>query len=243
MVEPAHHRLSIAAQCDIARISCLPCHPAGTGEVFLLDVFIALATLAFAIIAVRELDQRRERDMRKANNSVAGIDSKDESPTATADRFKQALRRVASTVTVITAHDGARHHGMTATAVMSVSIEPPALVICINQRTLLHDILISAERFCVNVLDEAHIPISAAFSGAKTPEQRFAEGAWTYEPDGLGILADAQASIICKKTITVPHGTHSLFIGEVQNVRFKERPAPLIYLNAAYCRPHPSLAA
>lgn len=180
--------------------------------------------------------------MQLAGSSAAGTDPTDGDRTATVDRFKQALRRVASTVTVITAHDGVRLHGMTATAVMSVSMEPPALVICINQRTLLHDILLGAERFCVNVLDEAHIPISAAFSGAKTPEQRFAEGDWTYEPDGLGILADAQASIICKKTVTVPHGTHSLFIGEVQNVRFRERPAPLIYLNAAYCSPHPSVA-
>jgi flavin reductase (DIM6/NTAB) family NADH-FMN oxidoreductase RutF len=157
-------------------------------------------------------------------------------------RFKLALRGVASTVSIITAHDGVRHHGMTATAVMSVSMEPPALVVCINQRTLLHDILTTARRFCVNILDETQEPISAAFSGALPPHERFERGRWDYDSEGLGSLLDAQASIVCRKVAAMPYGTHSLFIGEVTDVRFAERQSPLLYLNAGYCTHLPHAA-
>lgn len=154
-----------------------------------------------------------------------------------AAHFKRALRGVASTVTIVTAHDGVRHHGMTATAVMSVCMQPPALVICINQRTLLHDILGTARRFCVNFLDEAQAPISAAFSGALPADERFTKGEWAYDDEGLGYLVDAQSSVVCRKVATMPYGTHSLFIGEVSEVRFGKRQSPLLYLNASYCTP------
>ena len=81
------------------------------------------------------------------------------------------------------------------TAVMSVSLTPPALAICVNRTTLLHDILLGARDFCVNVLHEAQEPVSAAFSSALPPNQRFDRGNWAYTADGLGYLEDAQASI------------------------------------------------
>jgi len=156
-----------------------------------------------------------------------------------ASSFKQALRGVASTVTVITAHDGARHHGMTATAVTSLCMEPPALLICVNRATLLHDILTTGARFCVNVLDETQAPVSAAFSGAVPAGERFSLGDWSFDGSGLGFLTDAQANIFCRKVAATAFGTHTIFIGEVSKVRLTERQAPLIYKNASYCTTAP----
>lgn len=155
-----------------------------------------------------------------------------------ASMFKQAMRGVASTVTVITARDHARLHGMTATAVMSVSMAPPSLAICINQNTLLHDVLISSRQFCVNILDEQQVDVSAAFSGALGPQQdRFQTGQWSFDGDGPGFLDDAQANLLCSKVAAMPYGTHTLFIGEVTDIRLAERQNPLVYLNAGYCPP------
>jgi flavin reductase (DIM6/NTAB) family NADH-FMN oxidoreductase RutF len=156
-----------------------------------------------------------------------------------ASRFKQALRGVASTVTVITAHDGARHHGMTATAVTSLCMQPPALLVCLNRTTLLHDILTFGQLFCVNVLNESQAPVSAAFSGALPPGERFSRGDWSFDAVGLGFLADAQANIFCKKVAVTPFGTHTVFIGEVLEVRLTDLQAPLIYKNASYCTTGP----
>lgn len=156
-------------------------------------------------------------------------------------RFKQALRGVASTVHIITASDGIRRHGMTATAVMSVTMDPPALVICLNKSTLLHDILSCARSFCVNVLDETQESLSTAFSGGVPPAERFNRGSWSFDDGGIAYLEDAQSSIFCEKVAAMPYGTHSLFIGEVRSVRFGGRQAPLLYHNASYCSSLPRL--
>src|ERR1700722_12794828 len=66
--------------------------------------------------------------------------------------FRAAMRRIASTVTIVTASDESRRHGMTMTAVSSLSMEPPSMIVCVNQSPFLHDILQSARGFCVNVL-------------------------------------------------------------------------------------------
>ena len=80
--------------------------------------------------------------------------------------FRAAMRRIAATVTIVTADDGERYHGMTATAVTSLSMEPPSLLVCINKKAFLHDILLRAGNFCINVLHQDQAELSAAFSGA-----------------------------------------------------------------------------
>lgn len=160
-----------------------------------------------------------------------------------AERFRRALRGVASSVTIITANDGTRRHGMTATAVMSVSMSPPALAVCINRATLLHEIISASDRFCVNFLSEEQEPLSAAFSGAVAPAERFGHGTWAFDDAGLGWLRDAQANIVCAKVAALAYGTHSLFLGEVLDVRATEASGPLLYHDSLYCRSLPRVAA
>ena len=69
-------------------------------------------------------------------------------PPPIATSFRAAMRRIASTVTIVTASDGERRHGMTMTAVSSLSMDPPSMIVCVNQNTFLHDILMSARLFC-----------------------------------------------------------------------------------------------
>jgi flavin reductase (DIM6/NTAB) family NADH-FMN oxidoreductase RutF len=156
------------------------------------------------------------------------------SATDPALAFRDAMRRMASTVTIITATDRERHHGMTVTAVTSVSMEPPSLLVCLNSRTRLHDILVQARGFCVNVLHHEQAELSIAFSGALPAEERFDKGVWRKTGDGLGYLIDAQACLFCRKVAAMPFGTHTIFIGEVTEVRLGEVVEPLIYQNASY---------
>ncbi len=161
-----------------------------------------------------------------------------EDSAAPTDAFRAAMRRLAATVTIVTAADHQRRHGMTATAVTSLSMEPPSLLVCLNRQTLLHDILLGARRFCVNVLHCEQSALSAAFAGAVPPDGRFALGAWRWD-DGLPVLADAQAALVCRRTAALPFGTHTIFVGEVMHAAHREEVAPLIYQNAAYCRSTP----
>ena len=92
--------------------------------------------------------------------------------------FRATMRRFPATVTIVTASDGARDHGMTVTAVTSVSMSPPSLMVCLNNRTLLHEMLLGQANFAVNVLSDAHPGVSDAFSGKVEPRERFATGGW-----------------------------------------------------------------
>jgi len=99
-------------------------------------------------------------------------------------QFRAAMRRHPAAVTIVTAADDRRHHGMTATAVTSLSLEPPSLLVCVNQTTLLHDILLAARRFCVNLLGSGQADVSGAFSGALPPGKRFDLGLGNGRPKG-----------------------------------------------------------
>jgi flavin reductase (DIM6/NTAB) family NADH-FMN oxidoreductase RutF len=103
-----------------------------------------------------------------------------------AAQFRAAMRKIPATVTVVTANDGVRDHGMTVTAVTSVSMSPPSLMVCLNNKTLLHEMLMAQANFAVNVLRQEHPEISDAFSGKVDPRDRFNGLAW--ERDGAGML-------------------------------------------------------
>lgn len=154
--------------------------------------------------------------------------------------FRLGMRKLVSTVTIVTATDARRNHGMTMTAVSSVSMDPPSMLICVNQSTLLYDILQCGRRFCVNVLRPDQIEISNAFSGAVAPELRLRVGEWSRNDDSVDYLINAHVNIFCKKTATLPFGTHAIFIGSVEEVLVNEardvvEERPLIYHNAGYC--------
>ncbi|ABE43989.1 flavin reductase family protein [Polaromonas sp. JS666] len=166
-------------------------------------------------------------------------------PTVVAEvqtAFRDAMRGIASTVSIVTAGDRSRGHGMTATAITSVSLDPPALLVCINRKTLLHDIISSTGRFCVNVLAQQHREISNAFSGGVAPHERFSMGDWSETEDGLKYLTSAQARIFCVKKLAIPFGTHTIFVGEVGDVQIAENSAPLLYQNSTYCSSTPVAA-
>jgi len=149
--------------------------------------------------------------------------------------FKLAMRRFPAAVTVITSADQTRRHGMTATAVTSLSMDPPSLLACVNQKSLLHDIMLLARGFCVNLLRRDQAALSAAFSGALPPEARFGMGEWGVSAEGINYLETAQINIFCRKAAAVPYGTHTVFIGEVELVNVHDPVDPLIYQDATYC--------
>ena len=149
------------------------------------------------------------------------------------DRFRAAMRRFTSTVTVITTGQNGQRHGMTATAVSSVSMEPPSLLVCVNRGGRLFELLESCERFCVNVLHSEHVSVSRTFAEPHSAD-RFAHGNWQASERGIPYLGDAQVAIFCAKSLMVPYGSHIVIFGNVEDIRLRDDIAPLLYQNGAY---------
>lgn len=147
--------------------------------------------------------------------------------------FKQAMRRVASTVNVITVCVGGEPMGITATAMSSLSLDPPSLLICINRTASLHSPLEDVSHFCVNVLHRSQEEIAQIFADRNRRDLRFATG-WQVDCDRPPRLADAQAAILCRRIQHFPYGTHSIFIGEVEEVAVRGDVDPLLYVDGRY---------
>lgn len=144
-------------------------------------------------------------------------------------QFRAAMRKLASTVTVITAVDADEHHGMAATAVTSLSMDPPSLLVCVNRTASMHGALHRAQLFCINLLGVQHGPLCDAFGGKLSGAARFGVGEWATGDDGVLYLVDAPANIFCRLEEQHGYGTHTIFIGRVESVRVIENGQPLLY--------------
>lgn len=148
--------------------------------------------------------------------------------------FRHAMRRLAATVTILSAVREGTRFGMTATAVTSVSMEPPALLCCVNQQAELHGSIVVGSGLCVNILHSSQTDLSRIFSGGAVGEQRFASGDWRDGPGGVPYLRTAQANIFCETDLTLSYGTHSVVIAKVKAVRIAGDISPLIYQDGRY---------
>lgn len=150
------------------------------------------------------------------------------------NNFKNAMRRLTSTVCLITtAHEGV-WHGMTATAVTSVSTSPCSLLVCINESNAFHSVISESKRFCVNLLSTQHEELSGVFAGKRKGAARFEVGNWQAHSDGLPFLVDAQSSVFCDVDASWHYQTHTIFVGLVKDVRSALSITPLLYQDGGY---------
>ncbi|MGF7130125.1 flavin reductase (DIM6/NTAB) family NADH-FMN oxidoreductase RutF [Paraburkholderia sp. EB58] len=145
-----------------------------------------------------------------------------------------AMRRLARSVTVISCCDGERRYSMSATAVDSLSTEPPSLLICINRTASIFPPLDAGADFCINVLAAQHQDIAIDCSGRLKGEARFTTGNWQTSGHGVPYLHDAQASLICRQDGRFEYGTHTVFIGQLQQVLMSGEVDPLVYVDGMY---------
>lgn len=150
--------------------------------------------------------------------------------------FKAAMRRLATTVTIVTASRGEHRHGMAATAVNSLTTSPPSLLVCVNQSASIHEPIGTSRQFCINVLACGHHHLVPIFSGKMTGEDRFVSGDWVTDETGIPYLVDAQANIFCTVVQHMSYGSHSIFIGTVGRVLLFGATSPLLYQEGAMFR-------
>lgn len=158
---------------------------------------------------------------------------------ATADEvpaydFRLAMRRVVSSVAIVTARSGGIRNGLTATAVCSVSAEPPTVLACVNRNASAEAVIAESGSFAVNFLTEDHVAIAKLFSTPKLDGgNRFGEGDWLSMVTGSPVLAGAAASFDCKVETRIASGTHHIYIGRVLAVASVERNA-LLYRDGVF---------
>ncbi len=153
---------------------------------------------------------------------------------ASVDDFKKAMQLWASGVAIVTTHsEKFGIQGMTVTAFSSVSVNPPQILVCINESADTGAGIQESRNFAVNVLNSAQQEVSNQFAGGSSQEQRFENTPWTAGINGVPVLSDSIMSLQCKVVEKVHAGTHWIIIGEVQDATCRAG-EPLLYYKGAY---------
>jgi flavin reductase (DIM6/NTAB) family NADH-FMN oxidoreductase RutF len=156
--------------------------------------------------------------------------------TVTSQSFIQGMRQLAAGVTLITAQYEGNRAGLTATAVCSLSADPPQLLACINRQAETYRIVQSSGAFAVNVLASHQQRLAEAFAGTVGiyGDRRFELAEWSMLGTGSPVLGGCLATFDCRLVEAVPAATHSIFIGRVEAVALNPEHQPLVYAGGDY---------
>jgi flavin reductase len=163
----------------------------------------------------------------------------------TAELFRLGMRRLPAAVTLVTCRLDNAYYGLTATAVTSLSAEPPALLTCVNREASAHRAILEARAFMVNVLPHDKVALARLFASRKPEDRasRFSTERWLELATGAPALADAIVAFDCTLDQAIIYASHSILIGQAQEVRISDSHKHLMYLEGEFADLAPGAAA
>jgi flavin reductase (DIM6/NTAB) family NADH-FMN oxidoreductase RutF len=152
------------------------------------------------------------------------------------DLFRGTLSNWASGVTVVTSRRGEDVRGMTASAVCSVSLDPPLVLVCVDKTAIMHDFVADSHVFALNILARDQEEVSRACASRKVEESRRLEGIpYHAESTGSPILDGAIGYLDCRVEHAYEGGDHTIFVGRVEAAGARDG-EPLLYFRSGYRR-------
>ncbi|MCP4871263.1 MAG: flavin reductase [Proteobacteria bacterium] len=150
------------------------------------------------------------------------------------DDFKAALGSWASGVSVVTTNHDGLLYGLTVSSFSSLSLDPPLVLVCLNNGNRLPEMIDASGGFAVSILNRDQEDASNYFARPnREPTRGFTEidGEWTESK--VPVVKGALASIVCEHRNSIEQGTHTIVVGEVVEARANEG-APLLYWRRGY---------
>jgi flavin reductase (DIM6/NTAB) family NADH-FMN oxidoreductase RutF len=155
---------------------------------------------------------------------------------AIAEELKTAFRFHPAGVAVITADEGGRPVGLTASSVVSVSVEPPALMFSMVNKGSVAAAVLDVPSLLVHLLDSSNVELARLFATPGADKFR-AETKWTRLETGEPWLTDAPVALRCRPIALTPIGGSTVVVAEVMEVLAAEdRGDPLVYFHRGYYR-------
>ena len=143
--------------------------------------------------------------------------------------FRTAMGKFATGVTVVTTKVNDTVHGMTANSFVSVSLNPKLVLISVGKQTSMHNYIKQSGSFAISVLNEKQEEISALFA-SQLKDEREIEFELFNE---MEVISDAIVQITCELYDMTEAGDHTLYIGEVTDLRIQDG-EPLCFYGGKY---------
>lgn len=154
--------------------------------------------------------------------------------TTPRERFRDAMARVPAAVHVVTTDGPAGRAGFTASAVCSLSDDPPMLLVCLNRQASVHPAFEVNRVLCVNTLGAGQAELSRRFGGKTPMSERFEGARWSVGVSGAPVLDDALASFDCRVARVMREATHDVLVCEIVGLGGDATPAALVYQGRRY---------
>ncbi|CAN5510739.1 flavin reductase family protein [soil metagenome] len=140
------------------------------------------------------------------------------------EEFRKGLRAFTTGVAVITVKNETGLHCMTASSFAAVSVEPQLVLFSIAETARAHPLLVQADHFGVNLLQESQAEWAHYFAGRRPGQRMEPEYEWV---EGCPVLKHTLGFFACRKWAQYPGGDHSIFVGEALKIGRSEA-APLV---------------
>ena len=134
------------------------------------------------------------------------------------------MRRLGGAVCVVTTTHKGQHFGLTATAVCSLTAEPPRLLACINLAGTSYQLISESRVMGVNVLGPEHRELAMSFSRKAEDAELFDEKLWTTGATGAPLLTTAISNFDCEIEQMIVTSTHAIVIGDVRYLAYNPEP-------------------
>jgi flavin reductase len=156
----------------------------------------------------------------------------------TPEVLRKVLSQFATGVTVVTAESTpGQVHGMTANSFTSVSLDPPLILVCVDQRAQLLSYVTAKRRFGVSILNESQQELSLYFARPEQSEQenRRLGVRYRWMDGGIPVLGETMARFSCLLSASHPAGDHRIVVGEVESAEMGSG-QPLLFYKSRYRR-------
>ena len=155
-------------------------------------------------------------------------------PKVASQDYRDAMSCLGAAVNVVTTDGRVGRAGFTASAVCSVTDNPPTLLVCMNRGSSAYASVRENGVVCVNVLSARHERLSQLFGSGIPVDQRFAGAVWSTLETGAPVLADCAVAFDCRITDIASVGTHDVLFCRVVALQRSDAADNLIYFGRDY---------
>jgi flavin reductase len=148
--------------------------------------------------------------------------------------YRDAMACLGAAVSIVTTDGRAGRAGFTASAVCSVTDNPPTLLVCMNRGSSAYASVRSNGVVCVNVLSGRHEQLSRLFGGGIPVDERFAAAKWSTLETGAPVLADCAVAFDCRIIDVANVDTHDVLFCRVVAMHRSDCADNLIYFARDY---------
>lgn len=162
--------------------------------------------------------------------------SDDTAEFVSSDVFREAMSRLGAPVALVTTDGPAGRHGLTVSALCSVSVDPPTVLVCINRDSRSHEAFIKNRNVGISILEPHHESLAFRFASGKLgQDEKFESEKWVERPGAAPVLINASVTLLGRIAQTLSSGSHDIFVVHIRDIGLQtEKSNGLVWFDRAF---------